>query len=106
MFFSIVLIATGGSLIPSTQAASQGAGHIRPVNSGKLLVACNWRIASCQRSRYTKSFQSGIMLLTGQPVWQNGKPQSMQRAACVEHAADAIGLMNSFHVALRFSTFS
>ena len=41
MFFSICLIVTGGSLIPSTQDASQGAGQMRPVNSGKLLVACN-----------------------------------------------------------------
>ena len=24
--------------MPKTQALSQGAGHIRPVNSGKLLV--------------------------------------------------------------------
>ena len=24
-----------------------------------------------------------MMLLTGQPVWQNGMPQSMQRAPCV-----------------------
>ena len=33
---------TGGFIIPSTQAASQGAGHSRPVNSGKLLV--EWSI--------------------------------------------------------------
>ena len=32
-------------------AASQGAGQSLPVNSGKLLVACSWTIASCQRSR-------------------------------------------------------
>ena len=31
-------------------AASQGAGHRRPVNSGKLLVACSRSMASCQRS--------------------------------------------------------
>ncbi len=39
------------SLMPSTHAASHGAGHSRPVNSGKLLVACRRSIASCQRSR-------------------------------------------------------
>ena len=40
MVFSITLMVTGGSLMPSTQAASQGAGQMRPVNSGKLLVEC------------------------------------------------------------------
>ncbi len=50
--FSICLIVTASpSRISSTHAASQGAGHRRPVNSGKLFVACSWRIASCQRSR-------------------------------------------------------
>ena len=38
MCFSISSIATGSLLIPNTQADSQGAGQIRPVNSGKLLV--------------------------------------------------------------------
>ena len=33
-----VLIVTGGLVMPSTQAPSQGAGQTRPVNSGKLLV--------------------------------------------------------------------
>ena len=42
-------LVTAGSLMPSTQEASQGAGQTRPVNSGKLLVACNWRTASFQR---------------------------------------------------------
>ena len=45
---SICLIVTGSPLIPSTQAASHGAGHRRPVNSGKLLVACSASIASRQ----------------------------------------------------------
>ena len=51
MVFSICLMVTGGSLMPSTQEASHGAGQMRPVNSGKLLVACNWRTASRQRPR-------------------------------------------------------
>ena len=51
MFFSMTLMVTGGSLMPSTQAASHGAGQMRPVNSGKLLVACSMRMASRQRSR-------------------------------------------------------
>lgn len=35
------LIATGFSLMPKTHASSQGAGHVVPVNSGKLLVSSN-----------------------------------------------------------------
>jgi hypothetical protein len=50
--FSICLIVTASpSRISSTQDASHGAGHRRPVNSGKLFVACSWRIASRQRPR-------------------------------------------------------
>ncbi len=48
---SICLIVTGSSLMPSTQAASHGAGHSRPVNSGKLLVACSRSMASRHWSR-------------------------------------------------------
>ena len=67
---SMVLMVTGLSSMFSVQAASHGAGHTRPVTSGKLLV--EWRLcaALCQRSRNTRSFQSGIWLFTGQPVWQ------------------------------------
>ena len=42
---SISLMLTGSSLMPSTHAASHGAGQTRPVNSGKLLVACSDAIA-------------------------------------------------------------
>ena len=48
MLTSICLIVTGGSLIPSTQDPSQGAGQSLPVNSGKLLVACRRSMASRQ----------------------------------------------------------
>ncbi len=51
IFFSFCLIVTGGWLMPRTHEASQGAGQIRPVNSGKLLVACSCRTASFQRPR-------------------------------------------------------
>ena len=44
------LIVTGSSLMPSTQDPSQGAGHRRPVKSGKLFVACSRSIAARQRS--------------------------------------------------------
>ncbi len=79
---SIVLIVTGSSSRLSVQAASQGAGQTRPVNSGKLLVRCSRSSAACHWSRLTRSFQSGIRLFTGQPEWQKGTPQSMQRSAC------------------------
>ena len=46
IFFSIFSIVTGSSLIPRTQASSQGAGHNLPVNSGKLFVECNIFAAS------------------------------------------------------------
>jgi hypothetical protein len=52
----------------SVHAASQGAGQMRPVNSGKLLVECSVSDAHCASCRgTTRSFQSGMMLLTGQP---------------------------------------
>ena len=66
----------------STQAASHGAGHSRPVNSGKLLVACSDSLANSHCPVRTRSFQSGIRLPSGQPWWQNGMPQSMHRVAC------------------------
>ena len=47
---SVAVVGAG----PAGMAAAQQlrrAGHSRPVNSGKLLVACSWRMASCQRSR-------------------------------------------------------
>src|SRR4051812_26703357 len=75
----------------STQAASHGAGQMRPVNSGKLLVASAMRLASRQRPRNTASFQSGIRFPRGQPEWQNGMPQSMQRAPCSWMASPACG---------------
>ena len=49
--YSIRSMVTGSELIPSTQEPSQGAGHSRPVNSGKLLVACSRSMASDQSSR-------------------------------------------------------
>ncbi len=38
---SIDLMPTGSVLMLSVHAASQGAGHTRPVNSGKLFVECS-----------------------------------------------------------------
>ncbi len=77
---SIDLMPTGASSRLSVHAASHGAGHTRPVNSGKLLVLCRTSSAVFQSCRYTRSLKSGMMLLTGQPLLQKGMPQSMQRA--------------------------
>src|SRR3990167_8545036 len=82
MACSIDLMPTASSFTLSVQAASHGAGQMRPVNSGKLLVLCSTVIAFFQSPWYTRSLKSGMMLLTGQPLLQNGVPQSMQRAAC------------------------
>ncbi len=53
-----------------------------PVNSGKLFVEWSRASASSHLSRNTRSLKSGMMLPSGQPLLQNGMPQSMQRAAC------------------------
>ena len=45
---SILFIVTGLSVIFKVHAASQGAGHILPVNSGKLLVECSVSSADLQ----------------------------------------------------------
>jgi hypothetical protein len=44
---SIDLMPTASSLMLSVHAASQGAGQMRPVNSGKLFV--EWRTSSASR---------------------------------------------------------
>ena len=79
---SMLLMPTASSLTFSVHAASHGAGQMRPVNSGKLFVLCSTSSAVFQSPRYTRSLKSGMMLLTGHPLVQNGMPQSMQRAAC------------------------
>ena len=89
------LMPTGSSFTFSTQAASQGAGQMRPVNSGKLLVESSIAKALCQSSRYTRSLKSGMMLLTGQPLLQKGVPQSMQRAPCTLACAGVRPTTNS-----------
>mmetsp|Transcript_5879 Transcript_5879/g.18048 ORF Transcript_5879/g.18048 Transcript_5879/m.18048 type:complete len:317 (+) Transcript_5879:443-1393(+) len=86
MLASTLLIETGFSMMPSTHEPSHGAGHTRPVNSGKLFVSSRRSSASRHSPLCTSSLNSGILLPSGQPVaswWQNGVPQSMQRAACV-----------------------
>ncbi len=85
------LIVTAAPLRASTHDGSQGAGQVLPVNSGKLFVSCRTRSASCQRLRCTSSFQSGIRFPSGQPMWQNGTPQSIQRDACARTLSSGIG---------------
>lgn len=48
---STFLMVTAGWLMPSTHADSHGAGQSRPVNSGKLFVACRRSDAAVQSSR-------------------------------------------------------
>ena len=86
---------TASSLTFSVHAASQGAGQMRPVNSGKLLVECSTALAFFQSPRYTRSLKSGMMLFTGQPLLQNGVPQSMQRAAWILACAGSRPTTNS-----------
>ena len=68
MAFSINSMATGFSLMPNTQDPSQGAGHILPVNSGKLLVEMSISYASFHSFLYTASLKSGIRLPSGQAL--------------------------------------
>jgi|GEM_PF-2183636 len=65
---SICLIVTAGWLIPSTHELSHGAGHSRPVNSGKLFVACSRSLASRPSPRRVRSFHSGMRLPSGHPL--------------------------------------
>ena len=51
MAHSIDLMVTGLSLMLSVHASSQGAGQMRPVNSGKLLVECRTSSALRQSLR-------------------------------------------------------
>lgn len=48
---STFLMVTAYWLMPSTHADSQGAGQSRPVNSGKLFVACSRSEAAVQSPR-------------------------------------------------------
>ncbi len=51
MAHSMVLMVTGLSSMLSVQEASHGAGHTRPVTSGKLLVECRLSAAVFHCSR-------------------------------------------------------
>ena len=95
MACSIDLMPTGAASMFSVQAASHGAGQMRPVKSGKLLVLCSTSMAACQSPSYTRLLKSGMMLLTGQPLLQNGVPQSMQRAACTLACLSSRPMTNS-----------
>ena len=89
---SMLLIVTGGSLMPSTHEPSHGAGQTRPVNSGKLLVLCSrvQRLAPQAAVDQVVPLRDQVVDRAARrpcpsisvPVWQNGTPQSMQRAPC------------------------
>mmetsp|Transcript_31538 Transcript_31538/g.95340 ORF Transcript_31538/g.95340 Transcript_31538/m.95340 type:complete len:278 (-) Transcript_31538:273-1106(-) len=86
---SVDLIATGDSLMPRTHASSHGAGHVVPVNSGKLFVSSKRSNARFHSPSCTSWFQVGMRLPSGQPpppwfgLWHVGVPQSMHLAVCV-----------------------
>jgi len=67
MAHSMLLMDTGFSIIPRTQEPSQGAGHTRPVNSGKLFVSRSLSNASRHLFWYTNSLNSGILFPRGHP---------------------------------------
>jgi len=67
MLRSIALMVTGSSRRFSTHEASHGAGHTRPVTSGKLFVSWRRRAASSMRPLCTRSFHSGMMFPSGHP---------------------------------------
>ena len=58
-------------------------------------------MASRQRPRKTRSFQSGMMFETGQPVWQKGTPQSMLSAVFASGGyqlrTSPVGVRSEFH---------
>ncbi len=64
---STCLIVTAGWLMPSTHDASHGAGHSRPVNSGKLFVACRRSIACAALAAPREVVPLGMRLPSGQP---------------------------------------
>src|SRR4029453_1212424 len=101
---STCLMVTAGWLMPSTHDASHGAGHRRPVHSGKLFVAWRRSIASSPLSRQTRAFHSGMRLPSGQPWWQNGTPQSMQRPAWLFRPPFSWASYTSFQSMIRTGT--
>ena len=54
-------------MMPKTQEPSHGAGHTRPVNSGKLFVSRRRSNASRHLFWYTNSLNSGILFPRGHP---------------------------------------
>src|SRR6476661_9013110 len=104
MVASTFLIVTAGWLMATTQAGSHGAGQSRPVNSGKLLVACSRSLAPSQSPRQTRSFHSGMRFPSGQPWWQNGTPQSMQRPAWLFRTPFSWASYTSFQSMMRTGT--
>lgn len=67
MASSLSRMVTGWPKVPQTQAFSQGAGHTRPVNSGKQLVFSSRDRAWLPLPRQSMSFHSGTRLCSGQP---------------------------------------
>ncbi len=67
MAHSMLLIVTGGSIMPSVHEPSHGAGQTRPVNSGKLLVWCSRSSASRQQAAIDQIVPFWDQIIDGQP---------------------------------------
>ena len=85
MYFStapIVTVPWPACSMTQLPSHSRSCGQIRPQISGKVLVA--WLSSQASRSRPSAvSFsQSGMLLCSGQWVWQYGTPHCEQRLAC------------------------
>ena len=81
--FSVCLTITDSSSSCRTQLASQSAGQMRDVNSGKSLFADKRSYARRKSPAKTARFWSGTRFPSGQPApWQNGMPQFWQRSVC------------------------
>lgn len=61
----MLLIVTGESTRPATQAPSQGAGQTRPVNSGKLFVFTGNVVRIQRRRKRRKKRGIGVGLGVG-----------------------------------------
>jgi len=66
----------------STHAASQGAGQDAAGELGKVVCGVQATDGRFPTTVVNQVVPVGNQLLTGQPEWQKGTPQSMQRAPC------------------------
>ena len=61
---------------------NRSCGQMRPQISGNVLVALLTSYASSNRFSAVSFNQSGMLLLSGQCIWQNGTPHWLHRLLC------------------------